>query len=96
MPNDDRVACAAAAADGESCACGGGCVDDGRLFSWGSGRGFKLGFDSEEDAETPQIVTLLAKGKVVLQAICGFDRSIALVGMAKPTATVHSISHRTV
>jgi len=54
--------------------------DDGRIYSWGYGRGFKLGQRaSEEDYFSPTLIDAFAKGKIVLHVACGFERTIALL-----------------
>lgn len=54
-------------------------TNDGGVYSWGHGQGYRLGHDSQEDVLSPGLVQALADGKIVVSVSCSSSSSIALV-----------------
>ena len=55
------------------------CTDDGRVYSFGSGIGGRLGHGSSEDKFTPTLIQQVQlEGKFVVQVACGWLCSMAL------------------
>jgi hypothetical protein len=55
------------------------CTDDGRVYSFGSGIGGRLGHGSSEDKLTPKLIQQVQlEGKFVVQVACGWLCSMAL------------------
>lgn len=52
---------------------------DGRVYAWGSNRGYRTGHREERNYPVPSLVEELADGKIVLDVSCGSNRTAALV-----------------
>jgi len=52
---------------------------DGRVYSWGSNRGYRTGHAEEKNFNVPTLIEELADGKIVLDIACGSNRTVALV-----------------